>query len=243
MALQDSTILITGAASGLGRVWAESFASEGAKVIAADINEDRLGELAASGIATIVTDVADPEAVRKMVRFAIDKTGRLDALFNNAGLGYGHTIEDSPDGAFEAHIAVHLFACVNGMRAAIPQMRRQGYGRIINTVSRVAEAPGIRNSAYSAAKAAMWSTSRAAAKALSDVESKGNMLIPGLTAGLAWQASLVDLAGGRDALRLAVVATTPVPAPGGLLILLIGLAVLAGTRRAFIGPGARMQNA
>ena len=53
-------------------------------------------------------------------------------------------------------IAVHLFGCIYGMRAAIPIMREQGYGRIVNVISRAAESPAGNNSAYGAAKAAMW---------------------------------------------------------------------------------------
>jgi 3-oxoacyl-[acyl-carrier protein] reductase len=193
--LQGKTVLITGAASGLGRVWALGFHKEGAQVVAADINAARLVELSDLGIHTIATNVADADAVRRMVDFAVETTGRLDVQFNNAGLGYGHTIEDSPDGAFEAHVAVHLFGCVNGMRAAIPHMRRQGYGRIINTVSRAAEIPGPGNSAYSAAKAAMWSVSRAAARELRDVDIKVNMLIPGPTNTSIWGRDRPDLQG------------------------------------------------
>lgn len=216
MVLQGKTVLITGAASGLGRVWALGFHEEGANVVAADIDRDGLDELADQGIRTIVTDVADADAVKRMVGFAIEETGRLDVQFNNAGLGYGHTIEESPDGAFERHVAVHLFGCINGMRAAIPQMRTQGTGRIINTVSRSAEVPGNKSSAYSAAKAAMWSASRAAADELADVDIKVNMLIPGPTNTSIWGRDRPELQGPQVTWPTAcMLATLPADGPTG----------------------------
>lgn len=179
--LKDKSIVITGAASGIGKAWAEAFHKEGALVIAADINQGNLDELTDMGIHTILIDIADAEQVKRMIQFALDKTGRVDVLFNNAGLGYGHTVESSPDEAFERHIAVHLFGCINGMRAAIPHMRQQGYGRIINTVSRNAEVDVPGTSAYAAAKAAMWAASRVTAQEVADADILVNMLIPGPT--------------------------------------------------------------
>jgi NAD(P)-dependent dehydrogenase (short-subunit alcohol dehydrogenase family) len=82
-----------------------------------------------------------------LVDFAVAETGRLDVLFNNVGIGYGRTVQESPDDAFEYQIAVHLFGAFHGMRAAIPVMRTQNAGRIINTGSRVAESMNLRTPA------------------------------------------------------------------------------------------------
>ena len=179
--VKKKTIIITGAASGIGRAWAKAFNEEGANVIGCDINQEGLSSLKELGISTLVTDVSKDQQVKDLVNFAIEKTGRLDVVFNNAGMGYGHKLEESPVGAFEHHVAVHLFGCLYGMKNAIPVMRKQGSGRIINTISRNAETNTPGTSAYSAAKAAIWSASRVAAYEVSDTDILINMIIPGPT--------------------------------------------------------------
>ena len=181
---EDRTILITGAASGLGRAWAEGFSADGATVIAADINGEGLTEVPAALHLTV--DVSNAVEVKKMVADCVEQTGRVDVLFNNAGLGFNRRLENAADGDFEQHVAVHLFAMVNAMRAAIPHMRAQNYGRIVNTISRNAEYDAIGTSAYAAAKAAMWAASRVAANELQDTNILVNMLIPGPTRTAIW---------------------------------------------------------
>ena len=184
--VNKKTIVITGAASGIGRAWAKAFNQEGANVIACDINQEGLFTLEELGISTSVTDVSDDQQVKDLINLAIEKTGRLDVVFNNAGMGYGYKLEASPAGAFEHHVAVHLFGCVYGMKNAIPIMREQGFGRIVNTISRNAEANTPGTFAYSAAKAAIWSASRVAAHEVSDSDILINMIIPGPTITGIW---------------------------------------------------------
>ena len=181
---EGQTILITGAASGLGRAWAEGFNADGATVIAADINNEGLIEVPATMHLTV--DVSSASEVEQMIADGVAQTGRIDVLFNNAGIGFSKRLENSGDGDFEQHIAVHLFAMVNAMRAAIPHMRAQNYGRIINTISRNAENDVIGTSAYAAAKAAMWAASRVTAAELQDTNILINMLIPGPTRTAIW---------------------------------------------------------
>lgn len=181
---EEKTILVTGAASGLGRAWAEGFSADGAQVIAADINGQGLATVPAALRLTV--DVSNAAEVKQMVLDAVEQTGRIDVLFNNAGLGFNKRLDNSSDGDFEQHVAVHLFAMVNAMRAAIPHMRAQNYGRIINTISRNAEYDEAGTSAYAAAKAAMWATSRVAAAELQDTNILVNMLIPGPTRTAIW---------------------------------------------------------
>ena len=181
---EDRTILITGAASGLGRAWAEGFSADGATIIAADINGDGLVEVPAAHRLTV--DVRNAAQVKQMIADCVKLTSRIDVLFNNAGTGFNKRLENSADGDFEQHVAVHLFGMVNAMRAAIPHMRAQNYGRIVNTISRNAEYDAIGTSAYSAAKAGMWAASRVAAAELKDTNILVNMLIPGPTRTAIW---------------------------------------------------------
>ncbi len=184
--IEGKTIVITGAANGIGRAWAEMFFADGAKVIACDKDEEQLLELNKQGVTTVIADVSQPKEVEGFIDLALQETGKLDVLFNNAGMGFGYKLEDSPDGGFEHHVAVHLFGAVYGMRYAIPHMRKQGYGRIINTISRNAETNTPTTSAYAAAKAGIWSASRVAAKEVADVDILINMLIPGPTNTQIW---------------------------------------------------------
>ena len=196
--LKDKTILITGAASGLGKAWSKKFSEEGARVFACDINEEGLTELKDLGIDTQVIDVSSAAHVQSFIESAITDTGKIDVLFNNAGMGFGYKLDSFPDGAFEYHVSVHLFGTVYGMRYALPVMQRQGYGRIINTISRNAETNAEGTSAYSAAKAAIWSATRVAAKENIDHNILINMIIPGPTNTNIWGKDMPHLQSPED---------------------------------------------
>ena len=196
--LKDKTILITGAASGLGKAWSKKFSEEGARVFACDINKEGLIELKDLGIDTQVIDVSSASHVQSFVESAITDTGKIDVLFNNAGMGFGYKLDSFPDGAFEHHVSVHLFGTVYGMRYALPLMQRQGYGRIINTISRNAETNVEGTSAYSAAKAAIWSATRVAAKENIDHNILINMIIPGPTNTNIWGKDMPHLQSPED---------------------------------------------
>ena len=98
-------------------------------------------------------DVADEAAVAT-VNAALQRSGRLDVLFNNAGVGMNRPFLSVPKDEFEHHVAVHLHGTVYGMRYALPAMARQGSGRIINTISRAAEFAGAKNAAMQPRKQA-----------------------------------------------------------------------------------------
>ena len=195
--LAGKTVLITGGASGIGRAWAEAFLRDSSPptVICCDIDEAGLAEVGAQGALTLRTDVTDAAQVKRMIEFAVSETGRLDVLYNNAGVGFHTRVERVFDGEFEQHVAIHLFATVNAMRHSIPIMRAQGSGRIINTCSRNAEGVAIGASAYAAAKAGIWALTRTAAI---EAASRGddiliNCLIPGPTNTGIWGADQPQL--------------------------------------------------
>ena len=94
---EHQTILITGAASGLGRAWAEGFSADGATVIAVDINREGLDEVPAAF--HLQVDVGNAAEVKQMIVDAVKLTGRIDVLFNNAGMGFNKRLENSAEGA------------------------------------------------------------------------------------------------------------------------------------------------
>ena len=184
--IEGRTVVITGAASGIGRALALGFVADGARVVGGDRDAAGLDRLRESGVIVQTTDVSVDADVRGLVERATAETGRLDVLFNNAGYGSRTRIENLADDEFEKMMAVHTFGTLYGLRAAIPMMRAQGYGRVINTLSRGAEAVAPGGSAYGAAKAAMFALTRVAAEEVADADILVNGLIPGPTNTAIW---------------------------------------------------------
>jgi 3-oxoacyl-[acyl-carrier protein] reductase len=159
--------VITGAGSGIGRAAALAFAQEGACVLAADLNatsaRETVEHIHSSGGAAeaFQVDVTSFEAVARMLQHAVDRFGRLDVLFNNAGLPQPFTLlEDSSDELFERIFSVNVKGVVNGCRAAIPHLRRQGGGVILNTASTAGIRPRPGLAIYNASKAAVISLTK-----------------------------------------------------------------------------------
>jgi 3alpha(or 20beta)-hydroxysteroid dehydrogenase len=175
------TVLVTGAASGIGHALARGFLDDGARVVGVDVNEGGLAPLAERGAVTRIIDVSDPDQVDAMVQAALDETGSLEVLINNAGIGFPRQIVDHKADEFEHLIRVNLFGPFYGMRAAIPVMRAEGFGRIINLVSRHAETGAPAFAAYGSSKAALWALTRHAAFETEGENIRVNGLIPGPT--------------------------------------------------------------
>jgi NAD(P)-dependent dehydrogenase (short-subunit alcohol dehydrogenase family) len=175
------TICITGAASGIGHAICLGFLDDGATVMAVDINSEGLKPLEDQGAITKIVDVSDFNQVNAMVETASNETGRFDVLFNNAGISRLSNIHEFQDDEYEKVIRVNLFGPVYGIRAAIPIMRTQNFGRIINLVSRNAEAGNNSLSAYNSSKAALWSVTRSAAVENLEYDILVNGMIPGPT--------------------------------------------------------------
>ena len=175
------TVVITGAASGIGRALAFGFLADGAKVIAADVNEAGLADVVAAGATPARVDVTVEADVQHMIRHAVETTGRVDVLFNNAGIGGASRIERIADGIFERFIAVHLFGGFYGYRAVLPVMRAQNYGRIITLSGRAAELREKGWAAYGCAKAGLHTLARVAAAETAGTNILVNTLLPGQT--------------------------------------------------------------
>jgi len=158
---RNKVVVITGAGSGIGKASAEAFASEGADVVIADIHEGRLQEvssgiIARGGRALIKkVDVADRTQVEGLASFAIKEKGRVDILFNNAGVAIGATVENTSIEEWEWIFSINFWGVLYGIKAFLPHMIERKYGHIVNTSSLagLCSMPGM--SAYSSTKFAV----------------------------------------------------------------------------------------
>ncbi|MFB6103703.1 MAG: SDR family oxidoreductase [Halobacteriaceae archaeon] len=130
-----STVLITGASSGIGEATARRFLEAGWTVYATARDRDDVEDLAADGCHTAALDVTDPRQPREVVDRIVDETGRLDCLVNNAGFAQRGTIEDVPPRKVRHQFDVNLFGPHRLMRAVLPHMRAADGGAIVNVSS------------------------------------------------------------------------------------------------------------
>ncbi|WP_137390583.1 SDR family NAD(P)-dependent oxidoreductase [Rhodoligotrophos defluvii] len=179
------TVLITGAASGMGRAHAHHFAKLGAHVVIQDIDPKGLGETRAmitdaGGAATSFPfDIADVAAIDRTVAEVTSQRGGIDILVNNAGIGIDKVIEDIDQAAFDRMINVHVKGSFFCGRAVVPGMKQRGWGRIINVSSRWAQAGHHMASDYIAAKGAILGLTKAWAKELAPWNITVNAIAPG----------------------------------------------------------------
>src|SRR5215469_8502926 len=184
--LEGKVAVITGAASGIGRGSALRLASEGAAVVAADLNsqggEQVIGEIAAAGGRAVFqhTEVSSEPDIKALVDRALSEYGRLDIMFNNAGLpGAVGPIEKLNADDWDKTIAVLLRAVFLGIKHAVEPMRKAGGGSIISTSSVASFLPSPYGAAYAAAKGAVVSLTRAAALQLGPDRIRVNCICPG----------------------------------------------------------------
>lgn len=177
--------LVTGAAGGIGSATCRALAAQGMKVLVADMEHDRAESLAADlraagGVALACrVDVARREAVDSLVAGIPGVHGSLDVLVNLAGVVRNDLLAKVKDEDFDLTYSSHVRGTMNTMRAAIPIMRRQRAGRIVN-MSSVAALGSIGGAVYGGAKGAIESMSRAAALELATDGVTVNCVAPGL---------------------------------------------------------------
>jgi len=204
---EGKVAIVTGGASGQGEAACRLLAAEGAKVIVADWNEEGARRVAEEvGGLSIRTDVSREDDIIAMVALAETSFGRLDVLFNNAGVGHSETgrfkmasIVETPGDAWDQILAINLKGCAMGCKHAIPLMVKSGGGSIINnsSIMGIAAVPGA--DAYSAAKGGIVSLTRILAV---DWIAKGirvNCICPGPVA-TGMTAPMMDTEEGRRSL-------------------------------------------
>ncbi|GAA2339753.1 oxidoreductase [Streptomyces kunmingensis] len=178
----SKTWLITGSSRGLGRALAEAVLEAGDNLVATARRTEALNDLAekyGDQVRLVTLDVTDTEAARRAVRTAVDTYGRLDVVVNNAGYADMAAIEDMSDQAFRDQIEANLFGVVNVSRAALPVLREQGSGHIIQ-VSSVGGRVGVPGlGAYQAAKWAVGGFSEVLAQEVAPLGIKVTVVEPG----------------------------------------------------------------
>lgn len=177
------TVVITGAASGIGAEAARLFASEGAVVFASDIDDEGGAALAAKGAGDIRyrhCDVSDPAAIKALMDGAAAETGGIDVVFNNAGAGGERAgIDEIEPEGWDRTMDLLLRSVAFGIRYAVPHMKHRKGASIVNVSSVAAVGPGYSPTAYAVAKAGVLHLTKCAATDLAQHGIRVNAVQPG----------------------------------------------------------------
>lgn len=181
----SKVVLITGASSGIGEATARMLAANGAKVVLGARRTDRLQKIATEirergGIAEYRSlDVANREDVNAFVAFAVEKFGRVDVIFNNAGVMPVSPMNALKTDEWDRIIDVNIRGVLNGIAAVLPLMEAQGSGHIINTASTGAHAVGAQFGVYCASKYAVRAITEGLRQEMNTV--RVTLISPGVT--------------------------------------------------------------
>jgi NAD(P)-dependent dehydrogenase (short-subunit alcohol dehydrogenase family) len=188
MRLQGKVAVVTGAASGMGLAIATLFAAEGASVVAADWNEQRLTEAVTNikntggTITGVQGNIADKAAAESLVDTAVHNYGRLDILVNNAGvMDYMQGVGEVTDEIWRKVLSINLDGPMFTSRRAVPQMLKQGGGSIINVGSTASISGGAAGTAYTVSKHGVLGLTRSIAWMYATRGIRCNAILPGGT--------------------------------------------------------------
>ncbi len=184
--LDGKVAVVTGGASGIGEATIRQFVEEGAKVVIADMQQERGQNLAdelGDAAVFVAVEVRQEEQIKAAIDTAVENWGRLDCIFNNAGFGgVLGPVEDIPVEEFDMSFDVLVRGVFLGMKHAIPIMKKQGSGSIINTGSIAAVTAGRGPLIYSVCKAAVVQLSKVTAMSLGEHSIRVNAICPGYIA-------------------------------------------------------------
>jgi NAD(P)-dependent dehydrogenase (short-subunit alcohol dehydrogenase family) len=186
--LTDRVVVITGAGAGIGLETARAFLREGAKVVAADLDPTAVAEAGpASRVLAVTADLRDPATPARVVAAALDGFGRVDVLFNNAGVAAvrpGFLAVDDATGA--QTLELNLMGYVRMSRAVLPHMLERGSGVLVHTASEAGRMPNPRLPDYSVSKAAVLMLSKALAAEFTPRGVRSNVVSPAHTRTPLW---------------------------------------------------------
>ena len=203
--LADHVAIVTGSTSGIGHALADALAGQGARIILnglgdpAAIETTRAGMAAAHGVEFRYhgADMTKPAEIADMVDFARREFGRLDILVNNAGVQFVSPIEDFPIDKWDQIIAINLTSAFHATRAAVPIMKAQKRGRIVNIASAHALVASPFKSAYVAAKHGILGLTKTVALETATFGITTNAICPGYVKTPLVEAQIADQAKSR----------------------------------------------
>ena len=181
MADMNKSVVITGAASGMGRAAAERLNKGGWQVLAVDLNADQLGWTEDTSIASLVADVSSEEDNARIAAEADRLFGGLNAAIFNAGIVGGGSIDDMTTASLRRVMDVNLIGPILGIRACLPLLRRRENGAIVITASTMGLGGDSENWAYGAAKHGLVGLVKSLSREIAWEGIRINALCPGLT--------------------------------------------------------------
>lgn len=223
------TVVVTGAASGIGLEVTRRFLAAGAFVVAGDLTPEGVPE----GAVAVGMDVTSEADVEGLVSTALDRTGRIDVMCNNAGVGSTSDPLSCSVDEWDRIFAVNARGVFLGTRAALRHMTTQGTGSIVNTAS-VAGLVGLKDrAAYCASKGAVIAFTKAVAVQYAAMGIRANCVAPG-TVQTPWVQRLLEEADDPEAAQAALVARQPVGRLGTAAEIASAICYLASDEAGFI---------